>query len=729
MTIPKIIHQVWIGPKEPPIKPMDTWKNKHPDFEYIRWNELEFEKRDMNFECQDKIDEMTEINGKADIIRWEILYKYGGVFIDADSICIEKIDDMLMNNKCFSGYEHEKLRPGLIATGTMGFPPKHPLVKGAIDFIKKNIIHTNKAWITVGPGLLTQLYESGKYMDLKIFPSYTFLPIHHTNKEYQGHGKIYAYQLWGSTNFGKFDMSGLMPDQFLKPDNEISIVIPSYNTNIRYVKECLMSIKKQVGHIGIEIVWIDDGSDELNTKLLKKALEEFEKTTRFIKIVYSKNEENKGLGYSLNRGIELCNNEIIFRMDSDDIMIPTRIQKQLEFMNNNPECVLCGTQIKMFKQVDNKFVDCGETNHLNLDLETFMKNSNNHWLMNHPTFCFRKKQIIEVGNYNDSIHSMCEDFELILRVLKNYGKIYNMEDILLYYRLHKDQLTYNGGKEGSSYWQEKRNNLIKNILNTEYKNLTLSTCFYIFNCKFNIETYKKWSRNLINNVKNFNLVIYTDEKSKYFFDDMNVNSNIKLVIKEIETFNTYIYKDKWIKNHSQNTLLNDKIDWKVNMLWNEKINFVNETIKNDYFETEYYGWCDIGYFRCNHNNLPIDEISNWPNKNIIENLENKIYYTQVCHNKYLNDIELYKKNNNKIPQEQCSIAGGFFISNKDNLKWWHNIYYNRVEQYLNTDKLIKDDQIIIIDLYLENKDKFKLITQKNKNYDPWFAFDTYLFNI
>ena len=49
----------------------------------------------------------------------------------------------------------------------------------------------------------------------------------------------------------------------------------------------------------------------------------------------------------------------------------TRIQKQLEFMNNNPECVLCGTQIKMFKYVDNKFVDCGQTNHPDLDLETF----------------------------------------------------------------------------------------------------------------------------------------------------------------------------------------------------------------------------------------------------------------------------------------------------------------------------------------------------------------------
>jgi len=59
---------------------------------------------------------------------------------------------------------------------------------------------------------------------------------------------------------------------------------------------------------------------------------------------------------------------------------------------------------------------------------------------------------------------MCEDFELILRVLKHHGKIMNMQEPLLYYRLHPGQLTYNGGKEGSLFWNLKRNDLIKNIL-------------------------------------------------------------------------------------------------------------------------------------------------------------------------------------------------------------------------------------------------------------------------
>ena len=468
--IPKIVHQLWIGKKPPPTKFMDTWKNKNPDFEYIRWNEEEISKRNLKIECTERIDEMEEINGKADIIRWEILYEYGGVFLDADSICIEKIDDILMNCKCFAGWEHEQLRPGLIATGTMGFPPKHPLVKEAIEWIKNNCVNVQKtmkrAWQTVGPGLLTNMYNTGKFKDLTIFPSYSFLPIHCTRAEYTGHGKIYAYQEWGSTRNNYEIMNNIeLPSQFLKPtdENSVSILIPSLNTKAKYIQECLDSIKNQQGLFNMEIVWINDGSDTIHTSILKKMLDKFEKTTRFTKVIYYENECNKGLGYSLNKGVTKCSYDIILRMDADDIMYPDRVIKQITFMKENKDCVLCGAQVNMFKSINNKKMSTGITSHNNIDLNTFLQRKS-HWIMNHPTFCFRKKQIIETGNYNDHIHSMCEDFDLILRVLTTYEKIYNIQEPLLYYRLHEEQVTYGGGKEGSKFWTEKRNKLIDDIL-------------------------------------------------------------------------------------------------------------------------------------------------------------------------------------------------------------------------------------------------------------------------
>lgn len=465
--IPKIIHQLWIGPKPAPTKFMDTWKEKNPDFEYIRWSEEELVKRNMVIECNNRVDEMEEINGKADIIRWEILYKYGGVFVDADSICIEPIDDVLMTKKCFAGWEQEELRPTLIATGTMGFPPKHPLVRHAIDHIKQNCVSVavtkKRAWITVGPMLLTNLYNTGFYKDLTIFPSYSFLPIHCTGKEYNGYGKIYAYQEWGSTKQNYEIMNTIdLPSQFLKPSVErsVSILISSLNTKASYIQECLDSIKKQKGYFNIEIIWINDGSDLLHTQILKRILEKFEKTTRFIKIVYDENDGNKGVGYSLNKGILMCSNEIIIKMDSDDIMYPHRINTQYNYMMQNPSTKICGAQVKMFD--DNKN-HRGVSNHPSITWEQY-KSIKSHWFINHPTVCYRKSAVLEAGNYDEKLKQMCEDFELELRMLKTHGYIYNFSEPLLHYRLHDKQVTHNGGEGGRDKWHNIRMGIISELL-------------------------------------------------------------------------------------------------------------------------------------------------------------------------------------------------------------------------------------------------------------------------
>ena len=467
MVIPKIIHQLWIGEKQAPTKFMNTWKNKNPGFTYIHWNETEIQKRKLVLNCIEKINEIEEINGKADIIRWEILYEYGGVFLDADSICIESVDDKLMNQKCFAGWEQEQVRTGLIATGTMGFPPKHPLVKAAIDWIKANDVSyakTNKmAWYNVGPGLLTRMYDTGLYSDLHIFPSYTFLPIHLTGLEYKAHGKIYAYQEWGSTKQSYDIMNTIeLPSQFLPPpENEsISILISSYNTKTKYIQECLESIKQQEGYFNIEIVWINDGSNEINTKLLKKSLEIFKENARFITIIYEENNGNKGIGFTLNKGIKLCTNEIIIKMDSDDIMIPNRIQLQFDFMKNNPNIKICGGQINCF---NNKKEIISITSHKSMTWENYKKNPS-HWFMNHPTMCYRKTAVLEAGNYDETKFKMTEDFELTLRMLKTHGYIHNMSEVLLNYRIHEEQVTHQGGTEGREYWKKIRIEVIKKMI-------------------------------------------------------------------------------------------------------------------------------------------------------------------------------------------------------------------------------------------------------------------------
>ncbi len=453
--IPKIIHQIWIGNLNAPLNMMKTWKEKHPHFEYIHWSEKEIEKRNMKLECQHRIDEMEEINGKADIIRWEILYKYGGVFIDADSICIEPIDYLLKNYQSFAGWEQEEVRNGLIATGTMGFPPKHPLIRSIIDWIKTNCVNVKKtgkrAWITVGPGLLTKMYNLGKY-NMKILPSYTFLPIHCTGLEYKGHGKIYAYQEWSSTKQNYEIINSIkLPLQFTQSiiNENVSVLIPIYNTPVKYLKECFDSIMHQEGNFFMEIVIVDDGSDDIYSKLLEKTIEIYKNCSRFCKWNLYKSDKNEGVSASLQYGLEKCSYNIVVRMDSDDIMTPKRIQTQLKFMKDNKDCVVCGSQINMFEQQGLNRINKGNTNHLTITLDDFM-NTRNEWFVNHPTVIFKRDAILSVGGYVKNLKGLPEDFHLWLRILKKYKIIHNINEVLLYYRIHSDQQ--------SSYIIKKQNN-------------------------------------------------------------------------------------------------------------------------------------------------------------------------------------------------------------------------------------------------------------------------------
>jgi len=462
--IPRLIHQLWIGHKPAPKIFMDTWSASHPDFQYLFWSETDLDKLyrerricatsstgevfEQALECIDKIISMEEINGKADIVRWEILYHFGGVFLDADSICVKPFDDLIMNKEAFAGFESEKVMPGLIATGTMGFPSGHALCRAAIDFIIKNevanVLTGKGAWQTVGPGLLTVLHNTGLYNDVFIFPSWTFLPIHHTGFEYTGHAKVYAYQAWGSTH-SKYEVMNAMdlPPQFEEPDAWVSVLVCSYNTKLVYVLECLASIKAQQGHFGIELVWINDGSSEDATRLLEKALLDFDTTTRFCKVVYRKMEVNRGVSFCLNVGVLECTHELVVRHDSDDIMLPHRIKTQIAFMQTRPECVIVGSNVDFLNMDGDTSSITGCTDHpVELTWETY-QTTQSHWFMNHPSLLFKRSAVLSVGNYSD-VPCNFEDLQLELKLLKRYGKIYNIKESLVQYRLHPDQVTYAG---------------------------------------------------------------------------------------------------------------------------------------------------------------------------------------------------------------------------------------------------------------------------------------------
>lgn len=264
--------------------------------------------------------------------------------------------------------------------------------------------------------------------------------------------------------------------------------------------------------------------------------------------------------------------------------------------------------------------------------------------------------------------------------------------------------------------------------------ITFSTCFYIIKSKFEPAIYIQWMENFLSIVHQFNLVIYTDENSFPYIPKRD-DPGIRIVIKPLNEFYNYKYKDQWIKNHLTNVLLNQRIDWEVNMLWSEKIHFVYETIQKQYFTSDFYGWCDIGYFRNRNCDTHTHFLKNWPNLSTIAQLKtDKIYYSCVNNNtSYMNHLFHIINDKNElglpkkcIPPDQISVAGGFFILHKDLIDWWFQTYDSKLELYFKNQYLVKDDQIILIDCIFSNFHRFHLCKENLQGYDNWFMFQRVL---
>lgn len=199
MKIPKIIHHIWVGNKPMPAKLMQSWKDKHPDYQYILWDNEAV--RNRKWRCEKQIEQMwlaERWNGVADILRYEILYDIGGFVAPADSVCLNPIDDLL-DLECFCCYENEKIRANLLSPH-IGTYPENPFLNFIVETIQNSDdVLYDEVWKITGNALLTGAVQKYNY-PIVILPSYMFIPEHYTGNDYEGEGKIYARHFWGSTH-------------------------------------------------------------------------------------------------------------------------------------------------------------------------------------------------------------------------------------------------------------------------------------------------------------------------------------------------------------------------------------------------------------------------------------------------------------------------------------------------------------------------------------------------
>lgn len=195
---------------------------------------------------------------------------------------------------------------------------------------------------------------------------------------------------------------------------KISVVMPVYNTKEEWLREAIESILNQ-SYKDFEFIIIDDGSN--------KSIEPVVNSYNDDRIVFIR-QNNQGIARSLNSGFKIAKGEYIARMDSDDISMPERFEKQVTFLDNNPQITVLGSWFETFPK---KEIYKHPKNPKYLDFTKFC-------CIAHPSVMLRRS-VFEKFNLTYNPNYKCEDYELWSRAVRILD-FYNLQEVLLKYRVH-----------------------------------------------------------------------------------------------------------------------------------------------------------------------------------------------------------------------------------------------------------------------------------------------------
>ena len=211
----------------------------------------------------------------------------------------------------------------------------------------------------------------------------------------------------------------------MKSDNSLcSIIIPVHNGE-KYIRECLDSCLNQT-YINIEIIVVDDKSTDNTLDILREYAEKDER----VKVLPV--EKQNGLGNVINIGIRESKGKYIVRMDADDIMYPTRIEKQVEYLESNESCVAVGGQIDI---IDANSKVTGSRKYPQTDKE-LRRNLFLFQPFAHPAVTLWRSSLESVGLYPEDIWKV-EDVKLFL-ILSTKGEFANISEKVIKYRMTFD---------------------------------------------------------------------------------------------------------------------------------------------------------------------------------------------------------------------------------------------------------------------------------------------------
>ncbi|WP_162426757.1 glycosyltransferase family 2 protein [Pontibacter pudoricolor] len=248
----------------------------------------------------------------------------------------------------------------------------------------------------------------------------------------------------------------------------LTVLMPVYNAE-KFLSEAIDSILEQTFQ-DFEFIIIDDGSSDKSASIIQSYSDP--------RIRFYTNKENEGISATLNKGIKLAEAPWIARMDADDISYPDRLEKQMTYLEANPDCAMVSTLTRVISETgDVLWVDRIRSEHFYYNLAFIC------WIY-HPTVLFSKTAVQEAGMYTATYS---EDFELFWQISRRY-KIYNLPTILLDYRV-TDQSLHQVLKK-TEYEIAQQEQVLRNLRYYAGSNYTLPSSF-IACFRHNFEPLKK----------------------------------------------------------------------------------------------------------------------------------------------------------------------------------------------------------------------------------------------
>jgi glycosyltransferase involved in cell wall biosynthesis len=227
----------------------------------------------------------------------------------------------------------------------------------------------------------------------------------------------------------------------------VSVLMSVYNGE-KYLALAVQSILDQTFR-DFEFIIVNDGSTDRSGGILAG----FAASDGRILIIET---SNQGLTKSLNVGLSYCHGQYVARMDADDVSLPARLEKQVEFLNGNPDYVIVGAEVMMIDSDGDPLCHRGHVrDHEMIDRECLLAHGG---ALTHSVIMVRKAALDQVGGYDQELETV-QDLDLYSRLCE-VGKAFNLSETLLLWRQHPDSIN----RTRYNTWSEKNAKIVGRII-------------------------------------------------------------------------------------------------------------------------------------------------------------------------------------------------------------------------------------------------------------------------